>query len=139
MRQRNLLGFLRFWGGIVMRAPSLVVEAFKRLDLGLSVLALLGVTGASAYFRLVSWWIPLAALVVYGLMWSIYDTFDEVRATNQTLQRQLTTSRKRRARWTYLGDTMRRAKNSPAMIRGWKRCPRRQRNRYPSGAKESTA
>jgi hypothetical protein len=80
-----LLGFLRFWGDVIMRAPSLVVEAFKRLDLGLSVLALLGITGTSAYFRLVPWWIPLAAPVVYGLMWSIYDTFDEIRATNQTL------------------------------------------------------
>ena len=86
-----------------MRAPSLVVEAFKRLDLGLSVLALLGVTSASAYFRIVPLWFPFVALVVYGLMWSIYDTFDEVRATNQTLQRQVTTSRKRRATLDLLG------------------------------------
>ena len=36
-------------------------------------------------------------------MWSIYDTFDEIRATNQTLQRQLTTSRKRRVTLDLLG------------------------------------
>ena len=51
-----------------MGVPSLVVEAFKRLTLALSVVAVVGITGAAWALRFVPWWVPFVALVVYGLM-----------------------------------------------------------------------
>ena len=89
-----------------MHAPSLVVEAFKRLDLGLSVVTLLGATGAAAVFSLVAWYVPFVALLLYGLMWSIYDRFDEVRAANETLHSQIVTNEERAALNELLGEAL---------------------------------
>ena len=87
-----------------MHAPSLIVQAFDRLTLALSVVTLVGITGGAALLNIVSWWVAVVVLLVYGLMWSIYDKFDEVRADNEMLSGQLTTSKKRRVVKNLLGE-----------------------------------
>jgi hypothetical protein len=101
-----MVGFLRFWGGVVMHAPKLLEQAASRRDLLITLVLLLGGTWIGAWLRFVPWWLPFAALLVFGLMWSIYDKFQQVEDENRKLRERLAAAAKRKALNDLLGDAL---------------------------------
>lgn len=98
---------LRFYWRIVRRTPRLLLRALRDLDTGIGILALIfAAVGLSTWQDLLPWWAPYGAfgvILLYGFLRENYEEFSAVEDERGKLQRQLTTSRKRRATLDLLG------------------------------------
>jgi hypothetical protein len=98
---------LRFYWRIVRRTPHLLLRALRDLDTGIGMLALIfAAVGLSTWRDLLPWWAPYAAfgvILLYGFLRENYEEFSAVEDERDKLQRQSTTSRKRRATLDLLG------------------------------------
>jgi hypothetical protein len=101
---RNFWRFLVFWFDVALRTLALVPQAFKRLDLLYGVVPIVLGAGAGLYLNLISWWMVFVALLVFGLMWAVYEKWKGANDRKEELEEKLAEQQKRIAVKDLLGD-----------------------------------
>lgn len=98
------LRFFAFWADItVRRMPLFLLRAVKQVDLLYGAVPLLLGVGAAAYLNLISVWSALAVLLVLGLMWAVYEKWEETNDRKEELEAKLATAAQRKAVKELLG------------------------------------
>lgn len=80
----------RFYGRVLLRIPSLLLEALKRLDAGVGMLTLVfGAVGFVTWQQLLPWWSPFVAfgaILFYGFLSANYEEYANVDRERGRLQ-----------------------------------------------------
>jgi hypothetical protein len=95
---RNFWRFLVFWFDVALRTLALVPQAFKRLDLLYGVVPIVLGAGAVLYLNLISWWMVFVALLVFGLMWAVYEKWKGANDRKEELEEKCSGAAKAHSR-----------------------------------------